>query len=196
MVFAAPALAQGELVPFERSNFTGFSVVALSGLDTVRGDDGTDSTSESGVAYGAAIGYDHDLGNVVIGVEAELADSSTEFTASDVLTVGDSLSVKADRDIYVGARAGVHIGSNAILYAKGGYTNARFKAVYTSGGTLSGSSELDGFRVGAGAEVAFGRAFGRLEYRYSDYGELSLLGTPTGVNVNRHQVIGGIGYRF
>jgi len=197
MVFAVPAFAQGELVPFERPTFTGFTATALVGVDVVRADDGTDSESENGVAYGGAVGYDLGLGHFVFGVEAELADSSTETTETSVITAGDSFTLKADRDIYVGARAGVRAGSNVLLYVKGGYTNARIKAVYTSGATtVSASDELDGFRVGAGGEVAFGKVFGRLEYRYSDYGEFSFQGTPTGVSVTRHQVLAGIGYRF
>lgn len=191
-MFSAPAFAQDE-----SANFFGFSATALVGLDVVQIDDGTDSESESGVAYGVALGYDYNAGSVVIGVEAELADSSTERTDTDVLALGDSFSLKADRDIYVGARVGVPVSSNTLLYVKGGYTNARVKGVYTSGATtISASDELDGFRVGAGAEMAFGKVFGRVEYRYSDYGEFSFQGTPTGLNVNRHQIIAGIGYRF
>src|SRR6185369_17989116 len=94
MVFAVPAFAQGELVPFERPTFTGFTATALVGVDVVRADDGTDSESENGAAYGGAVGYDLGLGHFVFGVEAELADSSTETTETSVITAGDSFTLK------------------------------------------------------------------------------------------------------
>jgi outer membrane immunogenic protein len=48
--------------------------------------------------------------------------------------------------------------------------------------------DLDGFRLKAGAELGVARnVFVRAEYRYSNYDEADL---------DRHQVVGGIGIRF
>lgn len=192
-MLANPALANDE-----NAKFSGFTATVLVGLDKVKAEDGAgNSGDESDVAYGAAVGYDFDLGSVVVGAEAELTDSAVETSATDVLVVGDSFSLKADRDIYVGARIGVRVIDNALLYAKAGYTNTRLKGTYSFGGSSASDSEdLGGFRVGAGVEVAIEKVFGRLEYRYSDYGELNFQGTPTGVSFTRHQVLFGLGYRF
>lgn len=173
---AAPASAE------EASSFSGPTIAVLAGYDHVALKAGGVSEGKSGFAYGAAIGYDFDLGSIVVGGEAEAMGSTTDYSAG-----GASLS--ADRDLYAGVRAGYKVASNVLLYAKGGYTNARAKASF---GGLSGSDELDGYRLGAGAEVAYGKWFGRVEYRYSDYGQYQ----NTGVSVDRNQVVAGFGYRF
>ena len=106
---------------------------------------------------------------------------------------GDRLRVSAGRDLYVGARAGVVVGERALIYAKGGYTNARFNTHYTS--TTSDIEDHDtvgGFRVGAGAEVKLNdKLYLKGEYRYSKYDS-----DDVGVDAKRHQVLGGVGVRF
>ena len=80
-----------------------------------------------------------------------------------------------------------------MVFAKGGYTNQRFKAAYTlDGETVLESDNSDGFRVGAGVELDFGQPFARLEYRYSDYGSFSEAEFET----SRHQIMLATGVRF
>lgn len=204
---AAPALAQSA-----DESFTGFRVQAIGGYDVVqagssRDDDGDDNNDQSieGVNYGAAIGYDFDLGGVVVGAEAELTDSTakTEFGEGDFEGFGFG-RVDAGRDIYVGARAGAKVAPDVLLYAKGGYTNAKLNI-------LSANSEaetrrdfnLDGWRLGAGLEYAMNpNTFLNVEYRYSMYEEANVEGpdgstTPDfNVDTDRHQIMAGVGYRF
>ncbi len=176
--FAAPALAQ------EEGSFTGLSVTALAGFDSVKFKAGSDSESKSGFAYAGAVGYDYAFDQkVVVGIEGEIAGSTTKYTLPGIG------SLEAGRDLYVGARAGVVVSPNVLLYVKAGYTNAKLKA-YAGG--FSASDDLGGYRLGAGGEVAYGKAFGRLEYRFSDYGEYD----NTGLKITRHHVMAGIGYRF
>jgi outer membrane immunogenic protein len=67
----------------------------------------------------------------------------------------------------------------------------------SSGGlVLSASDNMSGYRLGAGVEASYGKAFGRIEYRYSDYGRLKFQDIATDIDVRRHQVVVGIGYRF
>lgn len=178
---AAPAFAQD-------ATFTGPRAEAIVGWDHVS-DDSVNNGSRDGVVYGGQLGYDYQAGKAVFGVEGEVTGASTKDTANGVLVAGDRLKVSAGRDLYVGGRVGIVAGSRALIYAKGGYTNARFNSEYTSTtGTIEDHETLDGWRLGAGAEVKLNdKVYLKSEYRYSDYG---------GVGGERHQVVGGVGVRF
>jgi outer membrane immunogenic protein len=186
---SAPAFAQ------EASNFGGAKIGAVVGYDKVRlealGDDG----SKDGFLYGVNAGYDFDLGTAVIGIEGELADSTTKESVEDVFVLGDEVSLNAARDLYIGARVGFPVSQNVMLYAKGGYTNARVKLKYDDGvDTFSEGRNLDGWRVGAGAEYVMAQTFARLEYRYSEYENNDDLGAT--IEPSRHQVALIAGFRF
>ena len=190
-VMAAPAYAQSE------SNFGGFKLGVTAGYDSTRLALDGDNGSKGGFLYGVTAGYDLDLGSVVLGAEAELSDATTKETVRNILVANDQASLAAERDIYVGARLGFAATQNILIYAKGGYTNARFKLAYTSGATnVSEGDNLDGYRIGGGAEYAVGQTFGRIEYRYSDYGSYRYDGLNTGIEASRHQVAVTAGIRF
>ena len=187
-----PAAAQ-EIAPF-----TGARVEALVGYDNLQ--DGGDGSSEGrdGVTYGAAVGYDFQAGGLVLGVEGEATDSSVRTRSYNNFTAGDALRIDAGRDLYVGGRVGYAISPLAMIYAKGGYTNARVKSRYstTSGNvttSVTDKSDLDGFRVGAGLEYNISpSAFVKGEYRYSHYGNLD----GVDIDLDRHQLMAGVGFRF
>lgn len=190
-VASVPAYAQ------DNASLGGAKVGIVAGYDSVKLSFDGESGSKGGVAYGITAGYDFDLGKAIVGVEAELADSTTKEKVSDILEAGDEASLSASRDLYVGARVGFAAGSNVIIYAKGGYANIRVKARYSDGtDSFSDSGTLDGYRLGAGAEYVGGSMFGRLEYRYSDYGEFSYDDVDTGISASRHQVVVTGGFRF
>ncbi|MEP9357758.1 outer membrane beta-barrel protein [Sphingomonas sp. KR3-1] len=130
---------------------------------------GSEGYGRSGFVYGGAIGYDKQFNNIVIGADAEVTGATTKDSG-----------VEAGRDLYVGGRAGVVVGGSTLLYGKAGYTNARVAA-----GNFSQNN--DGYRLGAGVERDFGRFFGKVEYRYSRYEKIDL---------NRDQVVAGVGVRF
>lgn len=187
---AAPAFAQDS-----DKSFSGPRVEAIVGWDHVK-DDSSYHASNDGVTYGGAIGYDYQIGHTVIGVEGEITGASTKDTASGVLVAGDSLRVKADRDLYVGGRLGFVAAPRTLIYAKAGYTNAGFDTRYSAGGTtpidFHEKDKLDGWRLGAGAEYKINdRVYLKGEYRYSDYGS-----EDNGIDAKRHQVVGGVGVRF
>ena len=130
---------------------------------------GAEGYGRSGFVYGGAIGYDRQFNNVVIGADAEITGATTEETG-----------VSAGRDLYAGARLGFVAPGSILVYGKGGYTNARV--------SFAGTGEnYDGYRLGAGLERSFGKFYGKVEYRYSRYEK---------VDLNRDQVVAGIGYRF
>ena len=179
---ATPAFAQ------DQGNLSGFRVEGLVGYDRPSVED----ENADGVVYGVGVGYDFQSGGAVFGIEAEASDSTANERVAGFALPGDELRVRAGRDLYVGGRVGAVVGSNTLLYAKGGYTNARVRVDYEDGtaGTAADFTDrtnLDGVRAGAGAQFGIGsNAYVRTEYRYSNYES----------GVDRHQVVGGFGFRF
>lgn len=180
--FATPAFAQ------DQGNLSGFRVEGLVGYDRPSiADENAD-----GVLYGMGVGYDFQSGNAVFGIEAEATDSTANERVAGFALPGDELRVRAGRDLYVGGRVGAVVGGGTLLYAKAGYTNARVRIDYEDGtaGTINDFTDrtnLDGVRGGAGAQFAIGsNAYLKTEYRYSNYQD----------GVDRHQVVGGFGFRF
>lgn len=179
---ATPAMAQ------DTSNLGGFRIEGLVGYDRPSIED----ENADGIAYGVGVGYDFQAGNAVFGIEAEAMDSSADERIAGAVLAGDELRVRAGRDLYIGGRVGFGIGGNSLIYAKAGYTNARVRIDYEDGtvGTVSDFTQrgnLDGIRAGAGAQIGLSaNTYLRTEYRYSNYEG----------GVDRHQAVGGIGFRF
>lgn len=194
---SAPAYAQDD------AELGGFKLGVVAGYDstklTIEDEAAVDSGSKSGFLYGLAAGYDYDLGKAVIGIESEISDSSMKIYGVESEDSDGDASFSASRELYVGARAGVAVTSNILLFAKAGYANGKFKERYWDGDIrVKESYSLDGYRLGAGAEFVKGQAFGRLEYRYTDYGKIKGDDPDFEVNVStsRHQVVATAGVRF
>lgn len=180
---AAPALAQDVAAP----NFTGARVEGILGWDRNQAFD----DHEDGVLYGLGAGYDFALGGgtAIAGIEGEINDSSAKVCAGAQTATDPELCARAARDLYIGGRVGTVVGGRTLLYAKAGYTNGRYKFTSDNGSnrTTLAKDDLDGVRVGAGAEYALSpNTFVKAEYRYSNYEQ----------GVTRHQVVGGFGMRF
>ncbi|TMM50177.1 outer membrane protein [Qipengyuania marisflavi] len=205
---ATPAMAQDT-----DSTFTGFRAGVTAGYDAVQAGSSVDADNErnnndqsiDGVAYGVVAGYDVDLGGAVVGIEGEYADSTakTEFSNGDFEGFGFG-SVDAGRDLYIGARVGAKVAPDVLLYAKGGYTNAKLNILTNDGTTETRRDfKLDGWRAGAGLEYAINpRTYVNFEYRYSNYqdGEVVFASGATtpdfNVDLDRHQIMAGVGMRF
>jgi len=175
-VTAFPAAAQAPTP----DRFAGFRVEAIAGWDNDR--------IGSGAAFGGALGYDRRVGRrVLLGVEGEATDSSIHY-CRDYPSFGFRQCQDFGRDLYLGGRIGLQLSDTLMLYGKAGYANGRINLrIYDSSGSGAGHVDMDGFRLGAGLERAIGRNMVvKAEYRYSYY-ELG---------VERHQVVGGLGFRF
>ncbi|KPF80102.1 hypothetical protein IP88_00960 [alpha proteobacterium AAP81b] len=161
VVLAMPAAAQ---------DFQGPWVEARLGWDQVEG--------SSGLVYGGGAGYDFKLGkSLVLGVQGGIAGSTIRECALGVCA-------NAGRDFEVLARFGGKVTDTSLLYALAGYANGRVAA---NDGFTAIAFNLDGYRLGAGYELAFNRhLFAKAEYRYTGYD----------FDVDRHQVTASIGYRF
>lgn len=208
-VLSTPAYAQSA-----EDNFTGFRLEGVGGYDVTKAgssvDDDLDEDNDQsidGLVYGAAAGYDFNAGGVVLGVEAELTDSTAdvEVDAGDFEGFGLG-NVETGRDIYVGARVGATVGESTLAYVKGGYTNARYNVRASfDGDEYRSGIDTDGYRVGAGIETMIGsNAYAKLEYRYSNYSDAEidfedpdLADVEIGeIDTDRHQVMAGVGWRF
>lgn len=186
---AAPAMAQ------EATNFNGPFVGVQLGwqqdrqsLDLGTVPPTTVRASGDGFAYGGQLGYDFNLGSAVVGLEASL----TGRTGTNNFPTFD---LEAGRTINVTARAGWLITPEGLLYARGGYSNARFSIVNPAGG----SENRGGWLLGAGYEHVLAKnVSARVEYNYSDYGNDLLPGIGGGARLNyhRHAVMTGLNFRF
>lgn len=207
----SPAAAQSR----GAATFEGPWVAAMGGYDGITSQSAQDDAidpdideSIDGFVYGFAAGYDKDLGKLVLGIEGELSDSTAESDEDNGFADFGLGEVAAGRDLYLGARIGVKVTPATLIYAKAGYSNARFNYV---AGNDDGDEDYrvnldtDGYRVGFGVEQKLGpNAFAKAEYRYSNYSEgeidFEAEGVPDGntfaTDTDRHQVMLGVGYRF
>lgn len=178
VLIAVPASAQTS------APFTGARVEGIVGYDNVKRGD-----TDDGVMYGVAAGYDMQMRGLVVGVEAEAADSDVKQCAGAQTVLSPEICAKAARDLYVGGRVGTVVGGRTLLYAKAGYTNAQFKLTDDNGTNrvTLGKTNLDGIRAGVGAEYAVGpNSYVKAEYRYSNYED----------GFSRNQAVAGFGFRF
>lgn len=156
---ATPAIAQDVATgPFQGAR-----------IGATIGTGGDDPFDFDGTTVGVELGYDWDLGSTVFGVGAEY---QTDL-GDDFLDVNETALL---------ARVGVKAGERALVYATGGYTR-----ISSGSSPFEGISE-DGFRVGAGAEIALGDGGTslKIEERYLDYGN----------GANAWQTVAGLGFRF
>ena len=125
----------------------------------------------------------------------------TDYTSSDlrrlVRRCGDADQVRrVPRRFLVGFKAS----PSTLIYAKGGYTNLAVEAKYEGpDDSREFDNNADGFRLGAGVEHAFGpNAYGKVEYRYSNYNNIehNAVDLARSIDLDRHQVVAGVGFRF
>lgn len=196
---AAPALAQDASVDAGAFNgpFVGIQGGWQQDRQTLEVGNLESSSKGDGFAYGAQIGWDGRIGtSAVIGAEVAVTGRSGE-------TRFDDFDLKQGRTISATARLGFMTDPAGLVYARGGYANARFTA---DDGFGRQGENRDGYTVGAGYERMLGRnVSARLEYGYSDFGSdrinLTQAGIPgTGGNAeldySRHAVTAGLNFRF
>ena len=150
-------------------------------------DAGGDDESFDGGRFGGFVGYNWQMSNgFVAGLEGDVnydwnddgigggADFETGFSGSVRGRVGYAM----DR---------------TLIYAAGGWTATN--AEVDGGTAVDGSDTLHGWTLGAGVDHAFtDNVFGRLEYRYNDYGSGEIDGAD--VDFDQHVVQVGIGVKF
>ena len=165
LILAAVAALTAVATPAMAQDFTGARVGVTGGYDDVQ--------SRDGFTYGVVAGVDAPIAKgVTLGVEATLEDS----TAS-------AAGVDASRELGVAVRAGVVVLPKTLVFAKVGYTNARFELAGTNSGVT-----LEGLRYGAGVEYAVtNHTYVTAEYRRSEL--------ENGFG-GRDGALVGVGFRF
>lgn len=146
--------------------------------------------TQNSVTGGVFAGYDKTInGRFVVGAEAGLGFASDAQVQSNV--AGTNYSVDPKYSIDLSGRAGYLVNPQTLIYARGGYTNARVRTTITNAaGIQSASRNEDGWLVGAGVErMVAQNVSARIEYRYSKLSE------GDGKDY-RHRVLAGLSYRF
>lgn len=139
----------------------------------------------SGIVGGAHAGYNYQIGPLVAGLEVE-ADGDT-YTGSGLNNSG-TITASGGNSIEGSVRGRVGVAwDRALLYATGGVALASESIIATnfaSGATDSFDNGLVGWTVGGGVEYALDNNWSvSVEYRYTDFGDVSHLLTHTTATV-------------
>lgn len=139
-----------------------------------------------GFLLGAFAGYNYQVGNIVAGAEADIGYSWAE---------GTDLGLTSESGVEgsLRARLGYVVSPNILLYATAG---GAAKDLEISGGGVSDSNTMIGWTAGAGADMMVTeQIFGRVEYRYTDFGSKSFDGIGK-VKATDNRVTFGVGMKF
>ena len=173
--------------------------------------------SDGGVIGGAQVGYNWQLGALVVGLEGDVQSMRLRARAPVTSTgaffsIGDRFDARSSWAASVTGRAGVAV-DRVLLYVTGGaaFSQIRFDGRYAVGSTALGSTpdeqSLVGWTLGAGIEAAVtnGISVG-VEYRYTDFGrerfDASFVAFGQQVRVGAqaslrtHAVMGRLNFRF
>ncbi len=152
-------------------------------------DDFDNSIDTDGFLLGGFAGYNYQVGNIVAGAEADIGYSWED---------GSNAGVTSESGVEgsLRARLGYVVSPNILLYATAG---GAAKDLELSAAGDSDSNTMIGWTAGGGADVMVTeRVFGRVEYRYTDFGSetFELGGTSGDVSDKNHRVSVGLGMKF
>ena len=171
--------------------------------------DWSSDMNPEGFFGGAFAGYNHQFDDgLLLGADADINLASIRFdgmvTGPDGVPSPDELSsTRVNWTAALRGRLGYAF-DRVLLFVAGGVTFADIRIDDTSSGDKRPSLDktLTGWTVGGGADYAFSdRLFGRIEYRYSDFGaEPNSYNysdwVPYTVDFKTHDIRFGIAYKF
>jgi outer membrane immunogenic protein len=177
----------------------------IAGVSGLPGFIQTNSGSK-GAIFGGHLGFNYQFTpHMVAGLEGDAEGSSIHNYA---FTYGSGFGPYS-LDVYDNIRGSIrarlgYAHDHWLLYTTAGAAWANFNTTHNfvfSGNTDQANLTPVGWTVGAGVEYAFmGNLSARLEYRYADYGSLTVYSQAPGLTYNdrvsEHTVRGGISYRF
>lgn len=148
-----------------------------------------------GADLGGFVGYNHQFdNNLVLGLEGEInynfAKKNARSDFLDTVEVGNGVGGS------VRARLGYAF-DRTLIYATGGWATQRVYQEDSIANEVVSKDDVtfSGYTVGAGVEHAFtDNLFGRVEYRYNDFGKKNWLETKE--SNDTHAVKVGLGVKF
>ena len=144
-----------------------------------------------GFVGGGQVGYNYQMGQFVVGLEADL--QAADLSSGSNLGL---LSVKTDYFGKVRARLGFAV-DRFMPYITGGWAYGNVKTSIPSVAFSSDRSHTGGYAVGAGLEYAFtNNIIAGVEYLYVDLGEKNIAGAGTKVGTDFSVVRARLSYKF
>jgi len=182
-------------------NWTGLYLGVNAGYGWSRMTDSAGaSVNPNGFIGGGQIGYNWQVNQFVLGLEADFQGSAQKESFTGISAFG--LTTASFRERYFGtirARVG-YAWDRALLYVTGGFAYQNVGIDITAGGlTVSDSTTKGGYTIGGGLEYAFaGPWTAGLEYLYLDTGsrDVTLLGITDSIRTRNHIVRAKLNYRF
>lgn len=157
--------------------------------NTATGAAGGTITGASGWMFGGFAGYNWQSGSFVYGLEGDVGyNGSNGGNGTTYFRNGLEGSLRA--------RFGVAATDNVLLYATAGAAGSQ-QQIFDGAGAASGGAW--GWTAGVGTDIKMTEnVFGRIEYRYTDLGNVTLdTGSgPQTINSQGHRVTVGLGIKF
>ncbi len=164
---------------------------------------------DDGIEYGARIGYDARMGNLVVGglLEVSKPDSTDYASAFSTTPAGYHFSREIDYALSARARLGFTPNGGALFYGTGGVSYAKVNHAFSTTNTANSFTPTTdgdmiwGWQAGGGAEIMLGNSVSLgLEYLYSRYNDDKYYvavgqGTIPPVNTNPFLANGGTNMR-
>lgn len=177
---------------------------------------GSNSHNLDGVLGGGQIGYNWQVTNWVVGLEADFQGTGERGSNSGICIAPGAACSRSFFDISqrlewfgtLRGRVGYTVAPTWLLYATGGLAYGHVKTSVDAtllgvAGTASSSETAVGYTVGGGIEAALGGNWtGKVEYLYVDLGKVSgAYAAPSGTlqldsRVTDHVLRFGVNYRF
>ena len=173
--------------------WTGFYVGANAGYGwgNVNANGWANVGDLDGFVGGGQVGYNYQMGQFVLGVEADLQGAD--------LSSGNNLGLVNVKTEYFGTvRARVGVAFDRFMpYITGGWAYGNVKTSIPGIGFSSDRSHTGGYAVGAGLEYAVtNNIIAGVEYLYVDLGEKNILGAGTKVGTDFSVVRARLSYKF
>jgi outer membrane immunogenic protein len=161
-------------------------VVAGYGWGTQKGAADATYGKLDGAQVGGTVGYNYQMGQIVLGVEGD--DAWNQARNTTVGTSSKSTNVATAR-----GRIGYAV-DRVLLFTTGGYAGG---TVDRTAAGLSANDWHNGYALGGGMEYAFtNNVSAKAEYLYTDLASKSDTSTPSRAGLTANTVRMGVNYRF
>lgn len=143
--------------------------------------------SIDGAQVGGTVGYNYQMGQIVVGVEADDAWSNARSNKAGVTSKETNVATARGRVGYAIDRV--------LLFTTGGYAGA---SVERAVGAASTKDWHNGYALGGGMEYAFtSNVSAKAEYLYTDLASKGdVAGAPSRAGVTANSVRMGVNYKF